>query len=128
MKKTIFYLGIATLFTHELDAMQNHEWRLLLDDFLLSDLYWKNIFLFVHIPLFASLIAVVASTKEKIRNRSRIGISIFLIFHGLLHILFSSHLSYEFISIPSNILIFGGALFGILYLLLEFMSKRKVMT
>ena len=29
MKKIILYLGVGALFTHELDAMTNHEWRVL---------------------------------------------------------------------------------------------------
>ena len=29
MKDTVFYLGLGTLFTHELDAMPNHEWRVM---------------------------------------------------------------------------------------------------
>ena len=29
MKGTLFHLGLGTLFTHELDAVANHEWRVL---------------------------------------------------------------------------------------------------
>lgn len=29
MKSTSFYLGLALLFTHEMDSMPNHEWRVL---------------------------------------------------------------------------------------------------
>ena len=124
MKSIIFYIGLSTLFTHELDALINHEWRLLPLIGWLPDEYGEITFIFIHIPLFAILIALVASTNDKIRIRSRFGISIFLIIHGLLHILFMRNASYEFSSTQSNILIFGGAILGAVFLLLDFIGKR----
>ena len=81
--------------------------------------------LFIHIPLFAILISLVASTNEKIRYRSRLGISIFLIVHGLLHSLFMGNSNYDFSTFSSNILIFGGAILGVIFLLLEYVEKQK---
>lgn len=124
MKNIIFYIGMSTLFTHELDALINHEWRLLPLIGWLSDEYGEIAFIFIHIPLFAILIALVASTNNKTRSLSRLGISIFLVIHGLLHVAFMGNTSYEFTSTLSNILIFGGALFGAVFLLLDFMEKR----
>lgn len=124
MKNIIFYIGLSTLFTHELDALINHEWRLLPLIGGLSNEYGEIAFMLIHIPLFTILIALVASTNDKIRIRSRFGISIFLIIHGLLHLLFMGNTSYEFTSTLSNILIFGGAIFGAVFLLLDFIGKR----
>ena len=124
MKNIIFYIGMSTLFSHELDALINHEWRLLPLIGWLSDEYGEITFIFIHIPLFAILIALVASTNDKIRIRSRFGTSVFLVIHGLLHVLFMGHASYEFSSTLSNVLIFGGAIFGAVFLLLNFMDKR----
>ncbi len=120
MKNIAFYLGIGTLFTHELDAMPNHEWRVLPLTSWLPDEIGMIIFVLIHIPLFAVLIALVSNTNDKIRIRSRLGISIFLILHSVLHTLFMNHADYEFSSMLSNGLIFGGALFGLMYLLLEY--------
>jgi hypothetical protein len=128
MKNIVFYLGLGTFATHELDAMTYHEWRVLPLTSWLPDEYGILVFLFLHIPLFAILIALIASTNEKIRYRSRIGISIFLIFHGLLHTLFMGNANYEFFASWSNILIFGGATLGIIYLVLEYLEKRKIST
>ncbi len=50
----------------------------------LPDEYGLLVFLFFHVPLFAILIALIASTNEKLRYRSRIGVSIFLLFHGFI--------------------------------------------
>ncbi len=124
MKNTIFYLGVGTFFTHELDAMTHHEWRVLPLTSWLSDEYGLLVFLFFHIPLFAILIALIASTNEKLRYRSRVGISIFLLFHGLLHCLFIGSANYEFTNSTSNILIFGGAALGVIYLLLKYLEGK----
>ena len=124
MKNIIFYIGMSTLFTHELDALINHEWRLLPLIGWLPDEYGEITFIFIHIPLFAVLIALVASTNDTIRIRSRFGISIFLVIHGILHVVFMGNASYDFSSTLSSILIFGGAIFGAVFLLLDFMGKR----
>ncbi len=125
MKNLIFYLGIGTLLTHELDAMPNHEWRVLPLTSWLSDESGMLVFLVFHIPLFAVLIALVASTNNKIRSRSRMGVGIFLAGHGLLHLLFMGNINYQFTSMLSNSLIHGGAVLGILYLVLEIRSRDK---
>jgi len=125
MKSIIFYIGMGALFTHELDALNNHEWRLLPFMGWLSDEGGEIVFILIHIPLFAILIALVASRNNKIRVRSRFGISTFLIIHALLHLAFVGNTSYEFTSGLSSILIFGGAILGALYLLLDFMGKRN---
>ena len=128
MKNIIFYLGMGTLFTHELDAMTNHEWRVLPLTSWMPDEYGALTFLLLHIPIFAVLIALVASRNEKIRFRSKIGISVFLIVHALFHILCSGNVNYEFVTITSNILIFGGAALGLVYSIMEFIERRAVST
>ena len=51
---------------------------------------------------------------QSLRERSRLGVSIFLIVHALLHYWFRNDENYEFASAVSNILIFGGAILGAL--------------
>ena len=123
MKKIIFYLGMGTLFTHELDAMFNHEWRILPLTSWLPEETAMLLFLFFHIPLFAGLIALVASKNDKVRFRSKIGISAFLLIHAALHAFFGGNPAYEFSSISSTILIYGGALLGAIHLVLENLNK-----
>lgn len=127
-KNVIFYLSLGTIITHELDAMTNHEWRVLPLTNWLKDEYGLLLFLFFHIPLFAILVALVASTNQTIRTRTRIGVSIFLVVHGLLHILFIGSINYEFKTVTSNFLIFGGAVLGLVYLLLEYVNKKTAST
>jgi len=112
LKNFVFYLGIGALFTHELDAMSNHEWRVLPLLRLLPDEIGMNVFVAIHVPLFAWLIALVASPNIRKRAMSRLLICGFLVIHGLLHAFFMNHPSYEFSSALSNTLIFGGAVMG----------------
>jgi hypothetical protein len=119
MRDIVFYLGIASLFTHELDAVPNHEWRGMPLLRALPDETAMVVFIAAHVPLFAILIALVASSKPHVRTLSRLGIALFLVVHGLLHALSMGGPTYEFSSTLSNVLIFGGALSGALYLILE---------
>lgn len=118
VKEIVFYLGFGTLLTHELDAMPNHEWRVLPLIRALPDEVGMVVFVAIHVPIFAILIALVASTDPRTRITTRLAIAGFLVVHGLLHALFVGHPNYEFSSPLSRILILGGAAFGVLYLAL----------
>ena len=65
MKNFTFYLGMAALFTHELDAMPNHEWRMIPFLRMLSDDVGMFVFVIAHVPLFALLIALVADRGSR---------------------------------------------------------------
>ena len=108
--------------------MLNHEWRLMPIIRTLSDEMGMMVFVIVHIPIFAVLIALVSSKNSKTRRLTRIGIGLFLVLHGLLHVLFRDHPAYEFSSMYSNILIFAGSFMGIVYLVLEWSEKRRYAT
>jgi hypothetical protein len=122
VKKIIFCLGIGFLFTHEMDAMLNNEWRVMPLTSWLSNESGQKIFLLAHIPLFAVLAALIASSNETIRNRTQVVISAFLAIHGVLHVAFMSQQQYKFESIESNLLIFGGAVCGAIFL---FLNQRR---
>lgn len=128
MKDFFFYIGFAALATHELDAVSKHEWRVLPLTSWLPDEYGFLVFLFFHIPLFAILAWLIANSNQTVRYRSRLGVSIFLIVHGVLHLLFAGHRLYEFTSAYSNMLIFGGALCGLTHIVLEYAERKKIST
>jgi hypothetical protein len=125
MKSLVFYLGLALLFTHELDAMPNYEWQVLplLGD--LSDTVGRNAFVIAHIPIFAVVIAYVASLNLKTRSNARDIASGFLIAHALLHLAFSGHSAYEFSSSLSSVLIYGAALCGLLFFVARWMEQKS---
>ena len=120
IRSIAFYLGLGALFTHEIDAIPNHEWRGMPLLGTLPDETGMWVFIAAHVPLFAILIALVASQHERIRWLSRLVISVFLVVHGLLHALSASDPTYEFSSGLSRLLIFGGAALGAVYLVLPF--------
>ncbi len=111
------------LLTHELDAMSNHEWRVLPLVRALPDDIRMLVFVAIHRPIFGGLVALVASLNPRIRALSRLEVSAFLVIHGLLHFLFIGYPDYPFSSLISEILIFGGAGLGAMYLALEGREK-----
>mgnify|MGYP001812129659 CR=1 FL=1 len=120
----LFYLGLALLFTHELDAMPNHEWRVLPILRSLSDSAGEMAFLIAHVPIFAVAIAFIASLDVRTRSLARAIASGFLIVHAFLHYLFSGHSAYEFSSALSTILIFGAAVCGAGYFVAARFERR----
>lgn len=116
MRDFIFYLGLALLFTHELDSMPNREWHVLPILRSMSSSNGEFVFVLAHIPLFAIVVAFVASLNRRIRAGARAVASGFLVLHALLHYLFSSHAAYEFTSTLSSVLIYGAATCGGAYL------------
>lgn len=110
-----FYLGLGLLFTHEMDAMPNHEWRVLPLLRSLPDASGELLFLLAHVPLFAVAIAFIASLNPKTRALSQKIASGFLIVHAILHYAFSGHADYEFDSLTSSILIYGAAVCGVAF-------------
>jgi hypothetical protein len=116
MKNTAFYLGISLLFTHELDAMSNHEWRLLPGLKAMSEAAGATVFLVAHVLLFALVIGLVASLNLKTRAVARNIVCGFLVVHAVAHFLSSGNAAYEFSSLVSSLLIYGAALCGVVYL------------
>lgn len=84
-----------------------------------------NTFVLIHIPLFAVLVAVVSSNNSRLRKLSRLGVGVFLLIHAGLHVLFTNVDGYEFDSMLSSLLIFGGAFVGGLYLLASYKDFRN---
>ncbi|MBQ4834855.1 DUF6713 family protein [Pseudoalteromonas luteoviolacea] len=125
MRDGAFYLGVGFLFTHELDAMRNNEWLVLpIVSWLPPDIA-ELTFVLTHIPLFAILVALIASPNDNVRFKTKFWLSMFLVVHGILHVAFMGHDNYEFNSWVSDLLIFGGSLCGIVYI---FLSKNKPST
>ena len=119
LKFAAFYLGIGLIFTHELDAMSNNEWLVLPLTSWLPNSTGQFVFVVAHIPLFAVVVGLLASENSAMRARTRFFVAAFLVLHGVLHAAFVAHESYEFESVLSNVLIFGAALCGAIYLALN---------
>jgi hypothetical protein len=110
-----FYLGLALLFTHEMDSMPNHEWRVLPLLRSLSESAGETVFIIAHIPLFALSIAYLASLNTRTRKLARDIACGFFIVHAILHAFFAGHPAYEFSSLLSSLLIYGAAACSVAY-------------
>ena len=124
MKNLWFLLGLGFISTHELDAVRQHEWRLL---YILRDLpeaLAANVFVAVHVPLFVVLVWLTHHARPIWRNGSRLALMSFLIIHVGLHLRLSSHALYTFHSPLSKMLIFGGGVCGLLYQLAMLQARR----
>lgn len=124
-KTIILYVGVALLMTHELDAVLNREWLVLPLTSWMSSETGYLVFLWLHVPLFFAVFYFLSSASERTRDLTAVILSSILIVHAGLHLLFSGHEHYYFSSISSNLLIFGGAALGALFLLLRFQGDGK---
>ncbi|HEC97867.1 MAG TPA: hypothetical protein ENI58_06910 [Nitrospirae bacterium] len=112
----LFYIGFALLLTHELDAIQRHEWRIFPITRKLKDeiaYYWFTI---LHVPLFVLLLWLMCHPSENIRFWFQISMDVFFIVHMVLHKLLSSHKNYEFVGVFSKAIIFSMGIVGIAHL------------
>lgn len=108
----LFLTCIAWIFAHELDAIQQHEWRVLPLTSWMNDRLGYPTFVLLHIPLVVAIILAIPS-----RN-FQIGMDVFLIIHAGLHIVFRKHPSYTFNNWLSWLLIFGVVPLAMLHLLM----------
>jgi hypothetical protein len=126
MKNLLFYLGFATLITHELDAMTQSEWKLLFILQSLPEEIASVTFVVIHIPLITILLWLVNNESLNVQNWSRIAVATFLMVHVGLHKLLEHHPDYTFDSLLSLGLIYGGGFLGFLYWVSIFIFWRKV--
>ncbi|MGB3638819.1 MAG: DUF6713 family protein [Rivularia sp. (in: cyanobacteria)] len=122
MKNLLFYLGFATLITHELDAMTQSEWKLLFILRSLPEETASSAFVILHVPLITALLWLTNNESQLIKNWSRIAFAAFLVIHSGLHKLLENNPNYTFNSTLSLGLIYGGGLLGLLYLTVIFIS------
>lgn len=115
----LIQLMLAVMFTHELDAMTQSEWRLLYVLRSLSDDQGQWWFVVLHIPLFWVLIALTHHASGHVQRASRTGFAVFCIIHALMHWRLASDPLSTFSSLLSWSLILGAALLGAAYLAVE---------
>jgi hypothetical protein len=110
-----FFIGLALLFTHELDAIRRKEWRLFVFLSNLEEERAFRMFAALHIPIFLLIfLAVFGTSRSEIRENTIIGLDMFFVVHVVLHTLFSKHPDYDFHTGFSRLLILGAGLCGIL--------------
>lgn len=112
MNDFLLFSVLGLLFTHELDAIRHHEWRLFPGLNRLRDDQGYVVFTLIHVPLFALLIALAAQPVSA-RGSFEVGVHAFALIHAGLHLGFRRHPAYGFRGWVSNGLIAGAALVGV---------------
>jgi hypothetical protein len=113
MADLLFWIVVAWIWAHELDAVQKHEWRLLPVMAQMNDVWGYRVFVLLHIPLLV-WVAWAAGNPT-----FQIGFSVFVIVHGGLHWLLRKDPKYEFHDPLSYVLIFGAVPLAALHLLMQ---------
>lgn len=120
----VFFIALALLACHELDAVARHEWRLLPILSQLNDVDGLKAFVLLHIPIFAILFWLTGHRSDEIRIRSQIFVSVFFIVHAILHSMLSGHDLYEFEAPIETITVYGAAILALIYLAMGFRQTR----
>ena len=116
MAAALYYLGLACLFTHELDAVTHSEWRLLFVLRSLPDDTAAPVFVALHVPLFFAILWLSHYPREAVSNATRVLVAVFLVVHAVLLFRLSSTPLYEFHGPLSRALIASAAACGVAYL------------
>ena len=113
MLDLLYYAMVGVFFTHELDAMKRHEWRILPLTSFLPERVGEQTFIWLHVPLFALLLWGGDGDPT---STTRVGLAAFAIVHVVLHVLFRRHPAYEFNNPSSWALIILSGVMGAAYL------------
>lgn len=109
----LYYSMVAAFFTHELDAVKRHEWRVLPILRNLPEKVGEQTFIWLHVPLF--ILLLLLGDGEPV-NGSRIALSVFAVVHVWLHWVYRKHVAYEFNNPSSWGLIILTGVMGAAYL------------
>lgn len=123
MSGALYYLGLAFLFTHELDGVTHSEWRLLPGLSSLPDAQASFWFVALHVPLFFLVLWLSDHPKEVVRERVRALVASFFVLHALLHFALSARPENEFHGGLSHVLIVSAGVCGLAYLVLYFAPR-----
>jgi hypothetical protein len=104
----LFPVLFAMLLAHEMDAVAQHEWRLLYVLRSLPDPVAQNAFVLLHVPLVAFLAWAGWHANAAVRTAARVGVAAFTVVHAGLHWRLSGDPLYTFHEPASVFLIYGG--------------------
>jgi hypothetical protein len=111
MLNLLFLMAVSALLLHELDAIQQREWRFFLGWTKLSDAVGYQVFTAVHLPLFLLILALLPD------RGFQIGFDLFMLLHALAHTLLRHHPLIRFNGLFSRLWIYGGAFVALLHLI-----------
>ncbi len=112
----LILVGLSAFILHELDAVQQQEWRFFLGWMGMNDTAAYRWFVAAHLPLVFGLLAGLHMSVVQQ------GLAVFLILHAVAHTLLRHHPLIHFNTIFSRSWIYGGAAAGALFLLNSLLS------
>ncbi|HPV40220.1 MAG TPA: hypothetical protein PKX40_03510 [Spirochaetota bacterium] len=118
LKNYLFILTVSLLILHEMDAIRRKEWKLFV---VLKDMTEERgylVFSILHLPLCFVILYFIMNTGSAYYNIFTIVINGFLIFHGVIHLLFRNKKANEFSGTYSYVIIFLMSVLGALQLAL----------
>ena len=113
---SFFFIGLATLLVHEMDAIHKHEWRIFPLTYMFDDEQGYIVFTIAHIPLYV-LIFLALYDNDRLNQSLISGLDVFFIIHVFLYLLYFRHPQNEFRNRLSWIIICGAGIAGLLDLL-----------
>lgn len=122
---TMYYIAVAALFTHEMDAVLRAEWRLLFHLRTLPDVQASAWFIALHFPLFLAFFWLGHHANQRIRLGFRSIVCLFVCIHAVLHYRLSDAPAYAFEGLLSNLWIFGAVLPALGYLALSRLNMKR---
>ncbi|NJO05728.1 MAG: hypothetical protein HC876_09515 [Chloroflexaceae bacterium] len=118
-----FYVGLAFILTHEMDAIWLKEWNIFPLFLRLPEATAYLIFTAIHVPLY---ILIFWGLIGAARAGWIVGLNSFCIIHVGLHVVFRNHKHNHFTSVFSWFLILGAGIAGALDLLFTFCKAHLI--
>lgn len=119
MENMFFYLGLATLFVHEMDAVKRKEWRMFMGLSKLNDETGYLIFTGVHLPLYFFVFWMLK--KPESSTLLILILDAFFVVHLSLHVFLRNQSENNFSGKFSIALIWVAGIAGLLDLIISFM-------
>ena len=122
--RLLFFVNIALLISHEMDAIRCKEWGMFI---VLKDMKENTaylIFSIVHIPLYIGLIYLIAYSSANTINIFSICIDIFLVFHWVIHYLFRNKQQNYFKSLYSLVIINSMGIISLVQIIMLFINRK----
>lgn len=115
IQQVAFNLMLACLMTHELDAIDKKEWRLLFGLRKMDEMHASILFLLLHIPLVVIILTLAYAGSSNVAYFSRLSLDVFAVIHLGLHWRLRNHPKNKFTGPISYGPIVGAAILGSLH-------------
>ena len=109
----VFSIALALLLAHEMDAVRKQEWKMFIGLKAMDDEKAYQVFLLLHIPLYAALLLLLFSAFSQIGYYI---VDIFLIGHMFLHWAFEKHPANRLNGTASKLLINMAGLLALVHI------------